>query len=185
MPHRLMEAEGSANFSCTPSRCGQVTKPAPSRSRGTTEDVPALGPGLPMPHRRTFAAALRAFRSLESRLRFAIHGSAGRLRRLTGHGHPLPEHRSGSVMEAEGSANFSSAPSRCGQVTKPAPSRSRCAPEVECARDPSRSRSSTKTASSGHASAREPQPLAAVAAAGYPLQPRGVGQIPYHRLLDP
>jgi hypothetical protein len=31
------------------------------------------------------------------------------------------------VMEAEGSANARRAPSRCGQVTKPAPSRSRCA----------------------------------------------------------
>ena len=58
-----------------------------------------------MPHRRTFAAAFLAFRSLESRLRFAIHGSASRLRRLLGHGQPLPEHRSGKTVEAEGSAN--------------------------------------------------------------------------------
>ena len=31
---RVMEAEGSANFSSAPIGCGQVTKPAPSRSRG-------------------------------------------------------------------------------------------------------------------------------------------------------
>jgi hypothetical protein len=47
----------------------------------------------------------RAFRSLESRLRFAFLGSAGRLRRLLGHGQTLPEQRSGRVTEAEGSAN--------------------------------------------------------------------------------
>ena len=69
---------------------------------GATEVVTVLGPGLPMPHRRTFAAALQGLPLTRSWLRFAIHGSAGRLRRLLGHGQPLPEHRSGKTVEAAG-----------------------------------------------------------------------------------
>ncbi len=190
MPHRLMEAEGSANFSCAPSRCGQVTKPAPSRSRGRhgrrtrsrsgaahapSPDVRCGPPGLSLTRK---TAALR-----HPWLRWPptpAHGARAPPPRTS-----IRKCDGGSVTKAEGSANFSSAPSRCGQVMKPVPSRSRCAPEVECARAPSRSRSSTKSASSGHASAREPQPLAAVAAAGDSLQPGSVGQIPRHRLLDP
>ena len=60
---------------------------------GATEIVATPGPGLPMPDACRSLRPSRAFRSLESRLRFAIHGSAGRLRRLLRHGQPLPEHR--------------------------------------------------------------------------------------------
>ena len=89
----------------------------------------------------------------------------------------------GSVMEAEGSAN-----ARGAHATRLLPSRSRCATEVERAGWQSRSRGTMEVgacAAIRHASARKPQPLAAVAAAGDPLEPRGVGQIPCHRLLDP
>jgi len=46
------------------------------------------GPGLPVPHRRTFTAAILASVHSEASA-LAYPACAGRLRRLSGHGQPL------------------------------------------------------------------------------------------------
>jgi len=97
---------------------------------GATEVAAALGPGLPMPRRLPFAAALQGL-SLSRKSAALRHPWLRWPPTLAPGARAAPPRTSirkgdgGRVTEAEGSANARRAPIGCGQVTKPVPSRSR------------------------------------------------------------